>query len=189
MTIPLEPGRVYHIYNRGNNRENIFIEARNYRYFLRLYGHYITPIAETFAYCLLRNHFHLAVRIKDNVSALLASKQFGTFFGTYAKAINKAYPRTGTLFEGRFKRKQVNDEHHLTHLIAYIHHNPQHHGFIDDYREWPYSSYAALSGNQPTQLARQTALSWFGDQAQFIQFHQDVADWKQIATLIVSDFN
>jgi len=63
--IPLQYGLYYHIYNRGNNRENIFLEERNYRYFLQLYLKYIEPIAWTFAYCLLRNHFHFLVRIKD----------------------------------------------------------------------------------------------------------------------------
>ena len=55
---------IYHIYNRGVNRENIFIEERNYAYFSSLYIKYIEPVAETFAYCLLRNHFHILVRIK-----------------------------------------------------------------------------------------------------------------------------
>ena len=63
--IPLEPGRYYHIYNRGNNRENIFKEDRNYAYFLKLYAFHVGPIADTYAYCLLRNHFHLFVRVKD----------------------------------------------------------------------------------------------------------------------------
>jgi REP element-mobilizing transposase RayT len=61
---PLIPGVVYHIYNRGNNGESIFIEERNYDYFMKLYSKYISPKAETFAYCLLRNHFHFMVRIK-----------------------------------------------------------------------------------------------------------------------------
>jgi REP element-mobilizing transposase RayT len=64
--IPLLPGRYYHVLNRGNNRENLFIEERNYAYFLQLYGKYISPIADTFAYCLLRNHFHLLIRVKDD---------------------------------------------------------------------------------------------------------------------------
>ncbi len=62
---PLEPGNFYHIYNRGNNRENLFIQERNYGYFMKLWGKYISPVADTYAYCLLRNHFHAAVRVKD----------------------------------------------------------------------------------------------------------------------------
>ena len=61
----LEPDRIYHIYNRGINGENIFKEERNYRYFLEKYAKYIEPIADTFAYCLLRNHFHIAIRTKS----------------------------------------------------------------------------------------------------------------------------
>ena len=54
---PLQYGQYYHIFGRGNNRENIFYEDRNYRYFLQLYARYIEPVAYTFAYCQLRNPF------------------------------------------------------------------------------------------------------------------------------------
>ena len=65
-SIPLlVPGNFYHIYNRGNNRENIFIQERNYSYFMELWWKHISPIAETWAFCLLRNHFHAAVYIKE----------------------------------------------------------------------------------------------------------------------------
>lgn len=59
---PLHYGCYYHIYNRGNNRENLFVERRNYPYFLKLYAKHIQPVAETYAYCLLPNHFHFAIR-------------------------------------------------------------------------------------------------------------------------------
>ena len=114
--IPLTPGVVYHIYNRGNNGEDIFIEESNYYYFMKLYDKYITPVAETYAYCLLRNHFHLMVRIKDlpgfqNLAGLEESKpaqqHFSNFFNAYTKAINKTFQRSGSLFEKPFKRKPV----------------------------------------------------------------------------------
>lgn len=62
--IRLIPGRFFHIYNRGNNREDLFREERNYALFLRLYAFHIAPIADTYAYCLLKNHFHFLVRVK-----------------------------------------------------------------------------------------------------------------------------
>lgn len=62
---PLQYNTYYHIFNRGVNRTNIFIEDDNYAHFLNLYTDYITPIAETYAYCLLRNHFHLLIRTKS----------------------------------------------------------------------------------------------------------------------------
>lgn len=62
---PLTHGTFFHIYNRGNNGENIFIQERNYHYFTELWWKHISPIAETWAYGLLRNHFHAVVYIKD----------------------------------------------------------------------------------------------------------------------------
>ena len=62
---PLVPGNFYHIYNRGNNCENIFIQERNYAYFMKLWWKHLSPIAETWAFCLLRNHFHASVYIKE----------------------------------------------------------------------------------------------------------------------------
>ena len=60
-----EPGVVYHVFNRGNNKEDIFKEEKNYMYFLSLLQKYVMPVAEVYAYCLMKNHFHLVVRIKD----------------------------------------------------------------------------------------------------------------------------
>lgn len=62
---PLLPGHYYHIYNRGNNGETLFREDRNYRYFLQLYAKHIAPVAETYAYCLMPNHFHFLVQVRE----------------------------------------------------------------------------------------------------------------------------
>ena len=89
-SITLQPGNYYHIFNRGNNRENIFIQERNYYYFLQLYTRYIDPVADTFAYCLLRNHFHLLVRIKDTAdSPFTPSQHFSHLFNAYARTITE----------------------------------------------------------------------------------------------------
>ena len=115
MTSPthLQPGAYYHIYNRGTNLENIFREERNYTYFLQLYARYIEPVAETYAYCLLKNHFHVLVSIKAPGPGADAnhapSQAFSNLFNAYSKAINKAYMRTGSPFEHPFGRVEVND--------------------------------------------------------------------------------
>jgi len=62
---PINYGNYYHIFNRGNNDENIFLKTEHYKYFLKLYGIYIEPIADTFAWCLMKNHFHILLRIKE----------------------------------------------------------------------------------------------------------------------------
>lgn len=64
-TIPIEYNKYYHIYNSGINSCNLFEHKINYEYFIELYKKYINPIAKTYAWCLMPNHFHLLIRIKD----------------------------------------------------------------------------------------------------------------------------
>ncbi|MBI4674191.1 MAG: transposase [Chloroflexi bacterium] len=203
-TAPLQLGHYYHIYNRGNNREDLFREERNYPYFLKLYAHHVLPVADTFAYCLMRNHFHLLVRIKESVSQTSQvsetcevcdgkpkvpkpSQSFSNLFNAYTKAINKAYGRTGSLFEERFGRIEVTSERYFVNLIFYIHFNPQKHGFVEDFREWQWSSYHALLTNGRTQLERDEVLGWFGSAANLASFHQGMVDERAIAPLIDQD--
>lgn len=61
----LKPEQYYHIYNRANGSEKMFVNDGNYFFFLQRYHYYISPIAETFAYCLMPNHFHFLVKMKD----------------------------------------------------------------------------------------------------------------------------
>jgi len=104
---PLRSGGYYHIYNRGNNREDIFREDRNCRHFLRLYARHAAPVCDTYAYCLLRNHFHLLVRIKDDDRPYRPSQSFANLSSAYAKAFNKVYRRTGARFQRPFGRIEV----------------------------------------------------------------------------------
>ncbi len=189
--VPLDAGKFYHIYNRGNNRENIFAEEENYLYFLKLYQQHVSSAADTFAYCLLRNHFHFLVRIKPDLTSLVRrpAQAFSNFFNAYARAFNKWYERTGALFERPFKRIEIKSTTHLLHLVAYIHQNPQKHGFVDNFREWPYSSYHALIGNKPTKLARSEVISWFAGPDKFREFHDILVSQVKIAALIPEDFD
>lgn len=66
----LQPDTVYHIYNRGVNSENLFKEERNYSYFLNKYDRFVSPVADTYAYCLLKNHFHILIRTKGEKEIL-----------------------------------------------------------------------------------------------------------------------
>jgi hypothetical protein len=64
-TPPLECGKYYHIFNHAVGADHLFRNNENDLFFLKKYAQYISPIADTFAYCLMPNHFHFAVRIKD----------------------------------------------------------------------------------------------------------------------------
>jgi len=173
ITKQLEFGNYYHIYNRGINSENLFKENRNHEYFLILYNKHIDPIAETFAWCLLKNHFHLLIRIKtleeiletqieNEIKKLIAPHQsFGNLFNAYTKAINKGYNRHGALFERPFKRKLIDTDFYLRSVIKYIHYNPVNHGFCEHPIEYPWSSYQTCVSEKTTKLKRDKVISLF----------------------------
>jgi len=178
--IPLVNGQYYHIYNRGNNGENLFIEARNYQYFFELYIRYIYPITNTYAYCMMKNHFHLLVQMKPetDISGLNYSKQFSNLFNAYTKTINKTYQRTGNLFERPFKRILVDSDDYLIHLISYIHRNPKKHGFTNDYSNYPYSSYQTIYHQKNSRIERQQVMEWFGNKKLFTKYHEQFDETK-----------
>jgi len=101
----------------------------------------------------------------------LISKQFATLFGTYAKAINKQEKRYGNLFQRPYKRKQISNESHFSHLVYYIHANPTLHTPNVDFKKYKWSSYQTMLSNAKTKLARQEVLDWFGGVEQFVSFH------------------
>jgi hypothetical protein len=61
----LEYGKYYHIYNRGINSQRIFFEEKDYNHFLELMSVFLTSVVDIYAYALMGNHFHFALRIKD----------------------------------------------------------------------------------------------------------------------------
>lgn len=204
---PLTPGNFYHIYNRGNNRGNVFIQERNYAYFMELWWKHIFQIAETYAYCLLKNHFHALVYIKDltrdltglseslpilrpdpqesrngkgagqNLSGLplkQPSQYFSNLFNAYTRGVNLATGRTGALFERPFERLPVTSDAYLLRLVVYIHQNPQKHKFVEDFRDWPYSSYHDLVVDTPTRLEREKLMGLFGSKQDFLRIHKEI---------------
>ncbi len=187
--ISLRPNTCYHIFNRGNNRENIFFEPENYAYFLRLYAKHIHPIVHTYAYALLPNHFHFLICIKDE-SMLLPQywsngknrlhQPFSNLFNAYAKAINLRYQRVSSLFEDRYERVELKSDFDFTRLVYYVHVNPQKHGYVKDFRTYPYSSYSILSSEKPSNIDRETVLTWFGGRESFLQCHSALhRDWME----------
>ena len=223
---PLLCDTYYHIYNRGMNGENIFVEERNYDLFLRLYEKHLSMVTDLFSYCLLKNHFHVLVRIKSEEEILktkktlrvssdnrlktlkvsmvevkqdmpdsfashaespqrkplgfdhsslgsqFVSNQFSNFFNAYAKTINKAYGRTGSLFQHPFKRVPIATDRQFWNVIAYIHQNPQRHGLVKDFRDWKYSSYGMILSEGSNVINRAEVMKWFGTKDDYLSLHK-----------------
>jgi hypothetical protein len=102
------------------------------------------------------------------------SQYFANFFNAYTRGVNNATGRSGALFERPFKRIPFTNEKYFMQLIVYIHQNPQKHKFIEDFRDWDYSSYHDLIGNAPTCLKRERRMELFGSREDFIRIHQEI---------------
>ena len=197
----LEPGCFYHIFNQGNARVKVFYKDDNFSYFLKKVDFYLDDYIEIYAYCLLSNHFHLLIRVREeseiinntkkikglenfynrnigklDLPGLLVSEMFRRFFMSYSKAINKQQNRTGSLFRKNFKRKKINDIEYLKEVIIYIHRNPRKHGIISDFRDYPWSSYNQILEDKMTELKKESIISWFGDSQNFIACHERTSE-------------
>ena len=122
------------------------------------------------------NHFHLLIRIKELESIPEQYQKklylpFSNLFNAYAKAINKAYDRSGSLFQEHLHRNRVTNEKYLIQLIAYIHLNPVRHGFRKDFENYPFSSYHVLLSDIATILERDQVIEMFDDLDNFKYWH------------------
>jgi putative transposase len=187
----LEPNTFYHIYNRANGWEKLFLERRNFQYFINKYAMYLSPVADTYSWCLMPNHFHFLIKTKSRDEVLMKfpelkkitddealqgliqrqySKQFGKLFSCYAQSYNKVHHRMGGLFMKSFKLKAVYDDDYLHRLVFYIHANPVHHGYKKRIQDWEFSSFHLLTSNEATYLKREELLGWFGGEEGFKAF-------------------
>ena len=99
--IQFRSGYYYHIYNRGVNRQAIFFNDENWGYFMRRLRHYCTSeLIEIIAYCLMPNHYHLLVYLKDNN---LSTKVMQPLAVSYTKSVNRQQGRVGPIFQGAFQ--------------------------------------------------------------------------------------
>lgn len=150
------------------------------------------------------NHFHLVIRVREEAEggraedALIRkpvrsprpdrfgsgasptlSRRFANLFASYAKAVNKAWERSGALFERPFRRIRVDDARYLATLIRYVHRNPVHHGFVADLADWPHSSYHVLLDQCPTRLDRPAVLDHFGGSDAFRSVQAEPIRWME----------
>ena len=201
----LQPNSSYHIFNHANGFENIFIEDENYRFFLDKYNQYILPIAETYAYCLLPNHFHLVVRIRrrevleevfrnfkstnfskvqnfgkvevtDNMIEYYISKQFANLFSCYTQSFNKVNKRRGSLFLKNFRREPIKNKAYFMNAVIYTHRNPVHHAFCDRYTDWSYTSFCEIKERNSQMIEVEKLLRMFGGRDSFIDLHEQSAN-------------
>ena len=196
------PGGFYHIYNRTNNKEKLFRENKDKFLFLEKFEEYLFPYVRIYAFCLLDDHFHFIVSVREQSEIVayvntiekedLTLKeeylmrnleedlwlnyfiewQFLRFFTSYAMYFNRSYGRKGQLFHRPFKRVKIEGEEQFLQAIIYVHHNPVKHRLVQKLEDYVWSSFNKILSGGSSFLESEYVLKLFGGKELFVKIHQ-----------------
>jgi putative transposase len=202
-------GEIYHVFNRGVERREVFTDIREYKRALNTLWFYRFPqklrlssyydlstkereafqisltdknkdkIVEILAYCLMPNHFHLILRQKQDNGI---SNFVANFSNSYTKYFNIKHKRPGSLFQGPFKAVHVETDEQLLHLSHYIHINPVSSGVIkpEKLEEYFWSSFPEYLGKSQLAICDTNWLSgFFSTKKKYKQFVFDQIGYAQ----------
>lgn len=138
------PGAVYHIMSRGNDRQKIFKDDKDYQNFLAVFSDMLKKYnVICYAFCLMPNHYHLLIETPDpNLS--IAMRQLN---GNYTQIFNIRHNRLGHLFQGRYKSILVDMENYRYEVIRYIALNPIRAKLVKNLKQWKWSSHNEMIHN------------------------------------------
>jgi putative transposase len=139
------PGMALHVRHRGHNRGACFFGDQDYTLYLRLLEDFAGQHdCAVHAYCLMPNHVHLLVTPRTEDGLGLTMKSVAQL---YTQHVNKAYGRTGSLWEGRFRSCLVPTESYVLACYRYIELNPVAAGMVGHPRSYRWSSHRANAGS------------------------------------------
>lgn len=178
----------YHIYNRGVNKQPVFLDSKDYAVFLNLLKRYLDlePVKdkngreyenlhqklEVVAFCLMPTHFHLFIfqHTPDAMTRLLRGVAT-----SYTGYFNKKYRRSGPLFTDRFKASMIDNDAYLIHISRYIHINPK------GYRTYEWSSLPYYLDEKSADWVKPgRILELFKNKKEYIDFVDDFEDHKKM---------
>ncbi|MEI7982764.1 MAG: hypothetical protein WCI71_14020 [Bacteroidota bacterium] len=185
-TTLLEPGKYYHIYNQAKNGDPLFGDEEAFRFFLRLYRSHIAPVADTFAYCLLKDHLHLLVRIKRDVNGSIY-KPFALLFNAYAKGFNKHNGKEGKVFRFKLKRIEIRRESYFFEMVRYINQNARKHGVAEEDSQYRFSSFRASLTPGPSIVCKEELAKYFCNGRNLAQNLSAEVDEKSIKMFMLEN--
>ncbi len=195
------PEHLYHIYNRGNNRQKIFFTKKNYSFFLQKVRRHIVPHAMMLCYCLMPNHFHFMVYTRSDLREGALNKGIGILLRSYTRAINVQEKRTGSLFQQKTKAKPVSyvktreglmdldfDSQYPQTCFHYIHQNPLVAHKVARLEDWMFSSFLDYAGLRNGTLCDRdfacTLLDLPSDAEHFYRLSYQMVDFEKINRLL-----
>jgi putative transposase len=145
--IQLKPNQIYHLYSRANsNHDLLFFAQYQYASFLKRFRKYLEKYVNVYAYCLMPNHFHFMIELREVEDIeedyhVFMTKKIKNLLISYSKWFNIKHDRRGALFQRSFKIKHVDNSSYSFTLIDYIHKNPVRANLVAHAKHWIFSSY------------------------------------------------
>lgn len=143
------PDTMYHMFNRGNQKQMIFLQEQNYDYFLEKIGKLFCADASLLAYCLMPNHFHFMALTKSDFDYGAFSSRLRTSLSSYTRGIQIQEKFSGSLFQQNTKRKELAKFSDAINCFHYIHQNPLKAKLVSSMEQWSYSSFNEYLFSQP----------------------------------------
>lgn len=146
---PIRDGLVYHVINRGNNRQTVFRKPADFQAFLDA----LAELKERkpfklYGYCLLGNHFHLLMRPRgESISRIMQS-----LLVSHTQRFHQHHRSGGHVWQGRFKSPVIQDDEHLLTVLRYIEANPLRARIVKRAEDYPWSSYRVHGLGEPSEL-------------------------------------
>jgi len=146
---PIDKGLIYHVINRGNNRQNIFDKPGDFEAFLSSMRDLKERRAfELYGYCLMPNHIHLLIKpLETTISRMMQS-----LLVSHTQRYHRHYKSGGHVWQGRFKSPVIQGDGHLLRVLRYIEANPVKAGMVDRAGDYAWSSFAAHGLGEPNDL-------------------------------------
>ncbi len=133
------PGLIYHVINRGNNKQTVFHDDEDYRRYLGIIYRYKRQLDfHLFAFCLMPNHVHLLIQVTETSSISTIMQKITL---SHTRHLHHKYQRCGHIWQGRFRSPIVSDDIYLENVLRYIEQNPLRAGMVRSPDDYPWSSY------------------------------------------------
>ena len=193
---------IYHVYNRGVEKRELFSDASDYQHFLDTLSYFREqspteklsrlphkvlhsilielperPLVTILGHCLMPNHFHLLLRQEKDGGVTSFMRRS---LNSYTHYYNRKYERVGTMFQGRFQAVHVRSDEQFLHVSRYIHLNPSVARLVNDPLEYPWSSIGAYRRGTVSRLSDPTMiLTLAGSARRYQKFVTDYADYAR----------
>ncbi|MGZ6004630.1 MAG: transposase [Candidatus Saccharimonadales bacterium] len=178
----------YHVYTRGVAKQAVFLDEKDYVYFISLFKRYLssepqysparikypwyTPRLNLISFCLMPNHVHLLVFQQDEKAL---SDFMRSLMTSYSMYFNKKYKRVGHVFQSRYKASLIDHQNYMEHITRYIHLNPY------DWEHYPYSSLQYFIEDEKVDWLKPTeVLELFPSKQQYLEFVRDYTGYKEM---------